>query len=201
MVVIVAAFLLLLGSFRAPILALKAGILNLFSIGAAYGVVVATFQWGWGDSLLGVSEKVPIESYVPTIIFVIVFGLSMDYEVFLLSRVRETWLRTHDSHESVAHGLATTARVISCAALIMASVFLAFLTSNEVTVKMLAVGLGVSVLIDASIIRLLVVPSTMFLLGRYNWWTPRWLDQYLPRLGIEGRPDHGRLAALPRRWS
>lgn len=180
-VVLAAAFALLLLAFRSPLLALKAGLLNLLSIGAAYGVVVAAFQWGWGSSLLGVSEKVPIESYVPMMIFAIVFGLSMDYEVFLLSRVRESWLRTGDNHESVAHGLATTARVISCAALIMTSVFFAFLLSTNVTTKMLALGLGLSVLIDASVIRLVVVPAAMFLLGRYNWWTPRWLDRLLPK--------------------
>ena len=178
--VIAAAFVLLLLAFRSPILAIKAGLLNLLSIGAAYGVVVAVFQWGWGSSLFGVSEKVPIESYVPMMIFAIVFGLSMDYEVFLLSRVRESWLRTGDNHASVAHGLATTARVISCAALIMTSVFAAFLLSTNVIVKMLALGLGLSVLIDASVIRLLVVPAAMFLLGRYNWWTPRWLDRIMP---------------------
>jgi putative drug exporter of the RND superfamily len=174
--VIAAAFVLLLLTFRSPVLAAKAAVLNFLSIGAAYGIVVAAFQWGWGSSLFGVSEKVPIESYVPMIIFAIVFGLSMDYEVFLLSRVREAWLRSGDNHASVAHGLATTARVISCAALIMTSVFAAFLFSSSVVVKMLALGLALSVLIDASIIRLLIVPAAMFLLGRYNWWTPRWLE-------------------------
>jgi len=189
-VVIAGAFVLLVLAFRSPILAIKAGLLNLLSIGAAYGVIVAVFQWGWGSSLFGVSEKVPIESYVPMMIFAIVFGLSMDYEVFLLSRVRESWLRTGDNHASVAHGLATTARVISCAALIMTSVFAAFLLSTNVVVKMLALGLGLSVLIDASVIRLLVVPAAMFLLGRYNWWTPRWLDQILPgRLEGAGQLD------------
>ena len=161
-----AAFLLLLVCFRSPFLALKAALLNLVSIGAAYGVVVAVFQWGWGGSLLGVHEKVPIESYVPMMMFAIVFGLSMDYEVFLLSRIRETWLETKDNHVSVATGLAATARVISCAAIIMTSVFLAFLLSTNVVVKMLALGLGVSVLVDATVIRLLVVPASMFLLDR-----------------------------------
>jgi putative drug exporter of the RND superfamily len=180
--VIAAAFLLLLLAFRSPVLAAKAAVLNLFSIGAAYGVLVAIFQWGWGSSLLGVSEKVPIESYVPMLMFAIVFGLSMDYEVFLLTRVHEAWLSTEDNQASVAHGLAGSARVISCAALIMASVFFSFLLSPDVVVKMLAVGLGTSVLIDASVIRLLVVPTTMFLLGSYNWRTPRWLDKITPRL-------------------
>ncbi len=174
-VVLGAAFLLLLVSFRAPVLAAKAAVLNLFSIGAAYGVLVAVFQWGWGASLLGIGEKVPVESYVPMMMFAIVFGLSMDYEVFLLSRVRERWLVTGDNSRAVADGLAATARVITCAALIMTSVFLAFLLSSNVVVKMLALGLGVSVLIDASLIRLLVVPATMFLLSRANWWLPRWL--------------------------
>jgi RND superfamily putative drug exporter len=181
-VVIAAAFLLLLASFRSPVLALKAAILNLLSIGAAYGVIVAVFQWGWGSSAFGVSEKVPIESYVPMMMFAIVFGLSMDYEVFLLSRVREAWTRTGDNHASVATGLAATARVISCAALIMTCVFLSFLLSTNVVVKMLALGLGVSVLVDATVIRLLVVPSAMFLLGRRNWWIPAWLARLLPAL-------------------
>jgi putative drug exporter of the RND superfamily len=178
--VILAAFVILLLSFRSPVLALKAGVLNLLSIGASYGIIVAVFQWGWGSSLLGVNEKVPIESYVPMMIFAIVFGLSMDYEVFLLSRIREAWLATGDNHQSVARGLAGTARVITCAALIMASVFAAFLMSTNVTIKMLALGLALSVIVDASVIRLVVVPATMFLLGTYNWWTPRWLDAILP---------------------
>jgi RND superfamily putative drug exporter len=180
-VVIGAAFLLLLLSFHSPVLALKAAVLNLFSIGAAYGVIVAVFQWGWGGSLLGVAGNVPIESYVPMIMFAIVFGLSMDYEVFLLTRVREAWGRTGDSHASVGAGLGATARVISCAALIITCVFLAFLLSTNVVIKMLALGLGVSVIVDATVIRLLVVPATMFLLGRANWWTPRWLS-WLPDL-------------------
>ena len=151
-------------------------------------MLVAVFQWGWGSSLLGVSEKIPIESYVPMMMFAIVFGLSMDYEVFLLSRIREAWTRTLDNHASVASGLAPTARVITCAALIMASVFLSFLLSTNVVVKMLALGLGVSVLIDATVIRLIVVPAAMFLLGRYNWWIPAWLDRALPHLEPEGPP-------------
>lgn len=187
-VVIGVAFLLLLASFRSPVLALKAAVLNLFSIGAAYGVIVAVFQWGWGGSLLGVDEKVPIESYVPMMMFAIVFGLSMDYEVFLVSRIRERWLATYDNKRSVADGLAVTARVISCAALIMTSVFLAFLLSSNVVIKMMALGLGLSVLIDATLIRLVAVPATMFLLGRANWWLPRWLDRLLPHLAAEGKP-------------
>ncbi|MFJ3233895.1 MMPL family transporter [Streptomyces sp. NPDC086787] len=185
-VVVAAAFLLLLTVFRSLLVALKAALLNLLSIGAAYGVVVAVFQWGWGGSLLGVEEAVPVESYVPMMMFAIVFGLSMDYEVFLLSRIRESWLHTEDNHLSVANGLAGTARVITCAALIMTSVFLAFLLSTNVVIKMLALGLGVSVIIDATVVRLILVPSTMYLLGRANWWLPRWLDRILPHLDPEG---------------
>ncbi|MFF3085488.1 MMPL family transporter [Streptomyces nojiriensis] len=187
-VVVSAAFLLLLTVFRSPLVALKAAVLNLFSIAAAYGVVVAVFQWGWGGALFGVTEKVPVESYVPMMMFAIVFGLSMDYEVFLLSRIRETWLQHEDNHLAVATGLAATARVITCAALIMTSVFLAFLLSTNVAVKMLALGLGVSVIIDATVVRLLLVPASMYLIGRANWWLPGWLDRLLPHLDPEGPP-------------
>ncbi|MCX5384510.1 MMPL family transporter [Streptomyces sp. NBC_00083] len=185
-VVVAAAFVLLLCVFRSPLVALKAAVLNLFSIAAAYGVVVAVFQWGWGGNLVGVTEKVPIESYVPMMMFAIIFGLSMDYEVFLLARIRETWLHRADNHLAVAAGLAATARVITCAALIMTSVFLAFMLSPNVVVKMLALGLGVSVILDATVVRLLLVPATMYLFGRANWWIPRWLDRRLPHLDPEG---------------
>jgi putative drug exporter of the RND superfamily len=187
-VVIALAFLLLLLTFRSPVLALKAAVLNLVSIGASYGVLVAVFQWGWGSSLLGVSEAVPIESYVPMMMFAIVFGLSMDYEVFLLSRIREGWLRLHDNHDSIVEGLSATARVITCAALIMASVFFSFLANPSVVIKMIALGLGVSVVVDATIIRLLLVPASMYLLGASNWWMPRWLDRWMPHLDPEGPP-------------
>ncbi|GLY29621.1 membrane protein [Kineosporia sp. NBRC 101731] len=187
-VVLAAAMLLLLITFRSVLVAIKAAVLNLLSIAAAYGVVVAVFQWGWGASLFGVRETVPIESYVPMMMFAIVFGLSMDYEVFLLSRVRDAWLRTHDNRLSVGEGLSVTARVISCAALIMTSVFAAFVLSDVIVVKMLALGLAASVLIDATIIRLIVVPATMFLLGGGNWWIPRWVDRILPHLEAHTTP-------------
>jgi putative drug exporter of the RND superfamily len=192
-VVIGCALILLLAGFRSVAVAAKAAVVNLLSIGAAYGVVVAVFQWGWGGRALGVGENVPIESYVPMMMFAIVFGLSMDYEVFLISRIREAWLETGDNRASVAHGLAATARVITCAALIMTSVFLAFLLSTDVVVKILALGLGVSVIVDATIIRLLVVPAAMFLLGRANWWLPGWLDRLLPNLdphSVHVTPEH-----------
>ncbi|MFE9909480.1 MMPL family transporter [Streptomyces clavifer] len=188
-VVVGLAFLIILAVFRGLLVAVKAAVLNVLSIAAAYGVVVAVFQWGWGGPALGVSGDVPIESYVPMMMFAIVFGLSMDYEIFLLSRIHEAWLRTRDPRAAVAQALEITARVITCAALIMVSVFAAFLISDNIVVKMLGLGLAASVLIDATIVRLLLVPAVMTLLGRAAWWTPRWLDRILPHLDAEGPRD------------
>ncbi|WP_405927506.1 MMPL family transporter [Streptomyces sp. NBC_00035] len=185
-VVVALAFLIILIVFRGLLVALKAAVLNVLSIAASYGVVVAVFQWGWGGPALGVEGKVPIESYVPMMMFAIIFGLSMDYEIFLLSRVHEAWIRTGDAKDSVAHALEITARVITCAALIMVSVFAAFIVSDNVVVKMLGLGLAVSVLIDATVVRLLLVPAVMTLLGHHAWWTPRWLDRLLPHVDTEG---------------
>ncbi|MCB5167631.1 MMPL family transporter [Streptomyces bambusae] len=184
-VVVGLAFLVILIVFRGLLVAVKAAVLNVLSIGASYGVVVAVFQWGWGGPALGVNGAVPIESYVPMMMFAIVFGLSMDYEIFLLSRVHEAWLRTGDAQASVAHALEITARVITCAALIMVSVFAAFIVSDNIVVKMLGLGLAASVLIDATIVRLLLVPAVMTLLGKSAWWTPRWLDRALPHVKAE----------------
>ncbi|EGX57372.1 integral membrane export protein [Streptomyces zinciresistens K42] len=194
-VVVGLAFLIVLAVFRGLLVALKAAVLNVLSIAASYGVVVAVFQWGWGGPALGVHGKVPIESYVPMMMFAIIFGLSMDYEIFLLSRVHEAWLRTGDAKASVAHALEITARVITCAALIMVSVFAAFIISDNIVVKMLGLGLAVSVLIDATVVRLLMVPAVMTLLGRHAWWTPRWLDRILPHIDTEGAGE--KLGALP----
>jgi len=188
-VVVGLAFLIILAVFRGLLVALKAAVLNVLSIAASYGVVVAVFQWGWGGPALGVSGKVPIESYVPMMMFAIIFGLSMDYEIFLLSRVHEAWLRTGDAKASVAHALEITARVITCAALIMVSVFAAFIVSDNIVVKMLGLGLAVSVLIDATVVRLLMVPAVMTLLGPHAWWTPRWLDRMLPHIDAEGEQE------------
>ncbi|MGO9488796.1 MAG: MMPL family transporter [Solirubrobacteraceae bacterium] len=194
-VVVALAFLLLMTTFRSLLVAVKAAVLNLLSIGAAYGVIVAVFQWGWAGGLFGVDEKVPIESYVPVLMFAIVFGLSMDYEVFLLSRIKEAWDRSNDNTGAVAEGLSRTARVITCAALIMASVFISFALSHDVVVKMLAVGLSVSVLVDATIVRLILVPASMTLFGTANWWLPTWLDRLLPRIDAEGTADRPSPAA------
>ncbi|MET7454095.1 MMPL family transporter [Streptomyces sp. NPDC005574] len=185
-VVVALAFLIILAVFRGLLVAVKAAVLNVLSIAASYGVVVAVFQWGWGGPALGVNGKVPIESYVPMMMFAIIFGLSMDYEIFLLSRVHEAWMRTGDARASVAHALEITARVITCAALIMMSVFAAFIVSDNIVIKMMGLGLAVSVLIDASVVRLLMVPAVMTLLGPRAWWTPRWLDKMLPHIDAEG---------------
>lgn len=197
-VVVALAFLIILAVFRGLLVAVKAAVLNVLSIAASYGVVVAVFQWGWGGPALGVSGKVPIESYVPMMMFAIIFGLSMDYEIFLLSRVHEAWLRSGDAKASVAHALEITARVITCAALIMVSVFAAFIVSDNIVVKMLGLGLAVSVLIDATVVRLLMVPAVMTLLGRHAWWTPRWLDRILPHIDAEGEHDtDGGVSGVP----
>ncbi|MFE1904370.1 MMPL family transporter [Streptomyces gardneri] len=188
-VVVALAFLVILIVFRGPLVALKAAVLNLLSIAASYGVVVAVFQWGWGGPALGVNGDVPIESYVPMMMFAIVFGLSMDYEIFLLSRVHEAWLRTGDAKGSVAHALEITARVITCAALIMVSVFAAFVLNDSIVIKMMGLGLAASVLIDATVARLLLVPAVMTLLGKWAWWTPRWLDRILPHVDTEGEGE------------
>jgi RND superfamily putative drug exporter len=186
--VLVLSFLLLMTVFRSVLVPLKAVIMNLLSIGAAYGIVVAVFQWGWLSDLTGV-QPAPIEPFMPMMLFAIVFGLSMDYEVFLLSRVKEEWSRTHDSHRSVANGLAATARVITAAAAIMVFVFGSFLLESDRVIKLFGLGLAIAVLLDATVVRLLLVPATMELLGDKNWWLPRWLDRLLPTIDVEGHPD------------
>lgn len=184
--VVAIAFILLTAAFRSVVIAAKAAVLNLLSVGAAFGVIVAVFQWGWGSGGLGVAEKVPIPAFVPMMVFVIVFGLSMDYEVFLLSRVHEAWIRTGDPHRAVAIGIGSTARVITTAAAIMVTVFASFLLDSDPTVKMLALGMAVAVLIDASLVRMVLVPSIMTLLGRRAWWMPRWMEPVVPHLQLEG---------------
>jgi RND superfamily putative drug exporter len=148
-------------------------------------VMTAIFQWGWGAGLLGLDHSVPVSSWVPMLMFTILFGLSMDYEVFLLSRIREDWENTGDPHGSVVRGLAATGKVISCAAAIMVAVFLGFGTEVDVVVKMLGVGMAVAILLDATVVRMVLVPATMSLLGRWNWWVPAWLDRILPGVRSE----------------
>ena len=179
------SFLLLVVVFRSPVVALKAAVMNLLSICAAYGVVVAVFSWGWGASLLGLDHEVPVSSWVPILMFAVAFGLSMDYEVFLLSRVREEWLRTGDARGSVVAGLAATGRLITAAAAIMVAVFLGFATEGDLVLKMMGVGLAAAILVDATVVRLVLVPASMALLGQWNWWLPAWLDRLLPHLDVE----------------
>jgi RND superfamily putative drug exporter len=183
--VIAISFLLLTSAFRSIVIAAKAAVLNILSIGAAYGVIVAVFNWGWAKSAIGLQSTLPIPAYVPMLVFCIVFGLSMDYEVFLLSRVHEAWLATGDAHRSVAIGIGATARVITTAALIMIAVFTSFVLNPNPTVKMLAIGMAFAVLIDASLVRMILVPAIMSLLGARAWWLPRWLQPVVPNLQLE----------------
>ncbi len=178
------SFLLLTVVFRSVVVAAKAAIMNLLSIGASYGVLVAVFQWGWLSNVIGI-EKGPIETFIPMMMFAILFGLSMDYEVFLISRVREEYLRTHDNATAVSHGLAATARVITAAAAIMVAVFLTFVLGEDRVIKEFGIGLATAIFVDATIVRLVLVPSTMELLGDRNWWLPKWLDRILPHMSFE----------------
>ena len=184
--VIVLSVVLLMMVFRSVAVPLKAAAMNLLSIGAAYGVIVAVFQWGWLKGLVGVEETVPIVSFMPMMLFAILFGLSMDYEVFLLTRVREEYLHRRDNTTAVIEGISATARVITSAALIMISVFAAFVLGDDPMIKMFGLGLATAVLIDATVVRIVLVPATMRLLGDWNWWLPGWLDRLLPNLDVEG---------------
>ena len=187
--VLLLSFLLLMVVFRSLLVPLKAVIMNLLSVGAAYGILVAVFQWGWGDSLLGVGREGPIEAWIPIMLFAVIFGLSMDYEVFLLSRIREEYDRTHDNATAVANGLAVTARVITAAAAIMFCVFISFVLGDDRSLKMFGFGLAMAVLLDATVVRLVLVPATMELLGDRNWWLPRWLDRILPVVHVEAEEE------------
>jgi putative drug exporter of the RND superfamily len=184
-VVILLSALLLMAVFRSVLVPLKAIVMNLLSIGAAFGIIVAVFQWGWGGSIIGVDNTGPIIAFFPIFLFSIVFGLSMDYEVFLMSRMHEEWERTHDANESVTRGLALTGRVITAAAAIMVTVFASFLLGEERVIKLFGLGLASAVLIDAVVIRSILVPAIMQLLGKSAWWMPEWLSKILPNLAVD----------------
>jgi RND superfamily putative drug exporter len=188
-VIIGLSFILLTIVFRSPVIALKAAIMNVLSIAASFGVIVAVFQLGWGHQLFGIEEKQPIAVFLPIFLFAILFGLSMDYEVFLLSRIREYWAHGRDTSDAVAEGLTVTARVITAAAAIMICVFMAFVMNPIPIVKQMGFGLAVAILIDATIVRLILVPSTMEILGERNWWFPAWLDRITPHVNIEGKTE------------
>jgi uncharacterized membrane protein YdfJ with MMPL/SSD domain len=179
-VVVALSLGLLLVVFRSVGIAVKAALMNLLSVCAAYGVLVAVTQWGWLGHVFGFPEKMPVTTWVPVFLFVILFGLSMDYEVFLLSKIREEYDRTGDNSLAVGRGLAGTARVISAAAAIMVVVFLSFDLTPDVSVKQIGLGLAAAVLVDATVVRLVLVPAVMELLGKANWWLPGWLDRLLP---------------------
>jgi len=182
------SFLLLLSAFRSPLIAVKAGVMNLLSVGAAYGVITLFASGGWfGSELLGIDTATPVAPFIPVMMFAILFGLSMDYEVFLLSRVREEYLGHGNTTRAVSDGLAKTARVITAAAAIMVVVFLAFVTSGEVFLSLLGIGMATAILVDATVVRMVLVPALMQLLGRANWWMPRWLDRAVPRLAPDTR--------------
>ncbi len=190
--VILLSFLLLTLVFRSVLVPLKAALLNLLSIGAAYGVLVMVFQWGWGIGIVGLDSTVPIVSFIPLFMFAVLFGLSMDYEVFLLSRVREEYLVTGDNDSSVIHGIASSARVITSAALIMISVFLGFVLGEDPAIKMVGLGLATAIFVDATIVRMVLVPAAMKLMGDANWWIPGWLDRLLPTISFDaetGTPE------------
>jgi RND superfamily putative drug exporter len=194
--VILLSFLLLMLVFRSVLVPLTAALLNLLSIGAAYGVIVMVFQWGWAKDLIGLEATVPVIAFIPMFMFAILFGLSMDYEVFLLSRVREEYLATGDNQASVVRGISRTARVITSAALIMISVFLGFVLGDDPATKMMGLGLATAIFLDATVVRLVLVPATMTLLGDANWWLPRWLGRLLPIIDAGAVSDAGRVVVV-----
>jgi len=183
-VVVVAAFLLLMVVFRSLVIPAVASVMNLLSVGAALGIMNAVFEWGWGASLLGISRTGPVEVFIPVIMFAVLFGLSMDYEVFLVSRMQEEWDASHDNRLAVTKGQAETGRVITAAALIMILVFLSFLLGGNITIQQFGIGLAGAIVIDAFIVRAVVVPALMHLCGKANWWLPGWLDRTMPHVNV-----------------
>jgi RND superfamily putative drug exporter len=193
--VVVVSMLLLVLAFRSVVIAVTAAVMNLLSVAAAYGVVAFFLEGGWAGRLIGIDTATPMAAFVPVIMFALLFGLSMDYEVFLISRIRESWVRSRDNGEAIVAGLARTGRVITAAAAIMVVVFAAMIPSDQVFVKVFAVGMVAAIVVDATVVRLLLVPAVMHLLGRRNWWLPRGLERRLPQLHVEGPPAE----APPRR--
>lgn len=185
-VVVLLAFLLLAAVFRSVLIPLTASLMNLLAAGAAFGVVVAVFQWGWFGDLIGIGKAGPIEAFLPVMMFAILFGLSMDYEVFLVSRIHEEWIKRRDNGEAVTIGQAETGQVITAAAAIMVLVFGSFVFGGQRIIKEFGIGLAGAVLLDALIVRTILVPAVMHLFGKANWWLPGWMDKLLPRLHVEG---------------
>ena len=183
--VVLLCFLLLMLVFRSILIPPTAAVMNLLSVGAAYGVTVAVFQWGWAKELFGLDSTMPIVSFVPMMMFAVLFGLSMDYQVFLLTRVREEYDKTGETRAAVVTGISHTARVITSAALIMIVVFLSFVAYPIPEVKMFGLGLAVAVAVDSTVVRMVLVPSLMEILGKANWWFPGWLSRIVPKVTIE----------------
>ncbi|MCW2714858.1 MAG: hypothetical protein JWN88_1905 [Frankiales bacterium] len=192
------SMLLLLAVFRSVAIAIKAAVMNLLSIAAAYGVVALVLEGGWFGQLFGIDSPTPLPAFIPVLMFAVLFGLSMDYEVFLLSRIREIYLSGRDTSTAVAEGLAATAKVITAAAAIMVAVFGAFVPSDVVFLKVIGIGLATAILVDATVVRMLLVPAVMQLLGERNWWLPGWLDRLLPHLHVEGHPERHTALPVPR---
>jgi putative drug exporter of the RND superfamily len=184
-IVVVLASLLLMAVFRSLLIPLIASAMNLLSVGAALGIMNAVFEWGWGHSLFAISTTAPVEVFVPVILFSILFGLSMDYEVFLVSRMHEEWLLSGDNDAAVTLGQAETGRVITAAATIMILVFGSFVLGDSVVIKQFGIGLAGAIIIDAFIVRTFVVPALMHMFGKANWWLPKWLDRVVPQLHVE----------------
>ncbi len=193
-VVVLLSALLLMVVFRSLVIPLQAAVMNLLSIGASLGVIVAIFQWGWLGGLVGVQQG-PIESFIPVMLFAIVFGLSMDYEVFLVSRIHERWTHTRENSRAVAEGLALTGRVVTAAAAIMVCVFLSFMLGEDRIIKEFGLSLASAVFLDALVVRCLLLPATLDIIGRITWALPAWLDRLLPRLNVEGTRHRERAAA------
>jgi RND superfamily putative drug exporter len=186
LVVIALSFVLLILAFRTLVIPAQAALMNLLSIGASYGVLTAIFQYGWLSGVIGLSGPVPIVAYVPLFMFAVLFGLSMDYEVFLVSQIEEHVHAGEDNRSSVVSGLVTSARVITAAALIMVCVFGSFVLNGDPTIKQFGIGLAVAVVLDSTVVRCLLVPALMVLMGKVNWWMPKWLDRVVPHTSIEG---------------
>jgi RND superfamily putative drug exporter len=192
-VIILLGCLLLLLAFRSLVIPLTAGVMNLFAAGASFGIVVAMFQWGWGQKLLNIGSG-PIEAFLPVIMLAILFGLSMDYQVFLVSRMHEEWLHSKNNEEAVTVGQAETGRIITSAAIIMITVFSSFVFGGEKVIKEFGIGLASAVFIDAFVLRTILVPALMHLFGKSNWWIPGWLDKSLPHLSVDTAEEEEFLA-------
>jgi RND superfamily putative drug exporter len=189
------SFLLLLVAFRSLVIPLTAAVMNLLAAGASFGVVVAVFQWGWLSELLGIGGAGPIEPFIPVMFFAILFGLSMDYQVFLVSRMHEEWQLTHDNRRSITVGQGETGGIITAAAIIMIAVFGGFILGDARVIKLFGIGLASAVFLDAFVVRTILVPSLMHLLGDSNWYFPAWLDKVTPRVSIEAAEDNAHATA------